>query len=634
MLSRMGIPLDLYHSGAATLGVPQARAPRPGAGEVRPGISLASGFVWSVWLLLTVGTAAFIARYGSNVPSWDDWDMVPTLTGNQPVTLEWLWSQHNEHRVPVPRLLLLGLHALVGVDFRTPMYFNLFAVALLAATMIVAAGRLRGRVLWTDAFFPIVLLHWGQAANLLWGWQLQFYASAILSGIILVLLLGTEPKVRRRTGIAIGVCVVLLPLCGANGLGLVPALAVWMLYAGILRWNSGGRGNRATGAVFGGFGAAALLLTGLYFVGYESVPWHPKSSGPLATLSTSVKFLSVGLGPAVRHVWPFSGLLTLAAMAASAGLAALAWMRIPTERARAAGLLFFLGAMTSLALGLGLGRDGFETRYVTLALPVWCCMYFIVSLYAPARVNAKARTALVVAAILVLVPNTRFGLGYAQDLRRELRSFERDLAAGIPLYQLVKRYDPYLHPHQDVVTEYLTMLKQADVAPYRSLRLNPPLREIRVPLAPAAAQAVNWENGTAHVTGSQPHIDFRLADERHVTGIRLQYTYHTGDGMIPLVGLFWKSDGDEFSDARYKKYSPTGDHANWERGTWNRIDEPVTTMTAWVDETVGAIRIVPGHKGGTFRLHELVLLVANEAERPSTGGAPAAAQPIFPDRDR
>ena len=54
----------------------------------------------------------FIAHYASNVPSWDDWDMVPTLTRNQPITWEWLWSQHNEHRVPLPRLMFLGLDRL------------------------------------------------------------------------------------------------------------------------------------------------------------------------------------------------------------------------------------------------------------------------------------------------------------------------------------------------------------------------------------------------------------------------------------------------------------------------------------------------------------------------------------------
>src|SRR5438105_8162010 len=76
---------------------------------------------WIVGLLAVVMSLAilgFVYLYGANVPYLDDWDIVPALTGNQAVTLRWLWSQHNEHRLPLPRLLLLGLYHLFGFDFR------------------------------------------------------------------------------------------------------------------------------------------------------------------------------------------------------------------------------------------------------------------------------------------------------------------------------------------------------------------------------------------------------------------------------------------------------------------------------------------------------------------------------------
>ena len=52
--------------------------------------------VWGGWAALTAASLALIVAFGSNAPYLDGWDMVPTLTGEQPVTLEWLWSQHNE----------------------------------------------------------------------------------------------------------------------------------------------------------------------------------------------------------------------------------------------------------------------------------------------------------------------------------------------------------------------------------------------------------------------------------------------------------------------------------------------------------------------------------------------------------
>src|SRR4051794_23385015 len=132
---------------------------------------------WGAWAAMLAAALLFVGRYASNVPSWDDWDMIPTLTRNQPVTWEWLWSQHNEHRVPLPRLIFLGLDRLTLTDMRVTMYFDVLLMAALAAAMIVVATRLRGRSSAVDAFFPLALLNCGQAANLLWGWQLQFFAS-------------------------------------------------------------------------------------------------------------------------------------------------------------------------------------------------------------------------------------------------------------------------------------------------------------------------------------------------------------------------------------------------------------------------------------------------------------------------
>jgi hypothetical protein len=50
--------------------------------------SAASLFVWGIWMLMFAAAIGFVWQYGSNVPSWDDWDMVPTMTGYQPVTAD------------------------------------------------------------------------------------------------------------------------------------------------------------------------------------------------------------------------------------------------------------------------------------------------------------------------------------------------------------------------------------------------------------------------------------------------------------------------------------------------------------------------------------------------------------------
>ncbi|MFL5516916.1 MAG: hypothetical protein ACJ8DJ_12210, partial [Gemmatimonadales bacterium] len=471
---------------------------------------LGAAIAWSAWAAMLAAALFFIAHYASNVPSWDDWDMVPTLTHNQPVTWDWLWSQHNEHRVPLPRLIFLGLNRLTTVDMRVTMYFDVLVMAAVAAAMILTATRLRGRPSAADAFFPLVLLNWGQAANLLWGWQLQFFASVALACFALLAIVragGLTPV--RRAALTVGLCALLLPLCGANGLGMVPALAMWPLALALLpeAW-SGGSGTRGSRTVLA-LGIGAFVLTALSFVGWQRVPYHPKSQSVYQSLKTAVQFVTIGLGPATRGPWPLSGLATLAAFGLSILVLIRVWHNQPAERARAAGLLCFLAALGSLALGLGLGRNGFETRYVTLALPAWSALYYVWVIYGdPARAWAPA--ALALAASAALWGNTAFGLEYARELRAQLGGFERDMAAGVPLHELLHRYGPWLHPHQDMPERYLPMLQRAHVGNYGALRQDSVFRVVPLDLHPLEVTELSWHDSTARVLGPRPALLFRL----------------------------------------------------------------------------------------------------------------------------
>src|SRR5215471_5218044 len=230
--------------------------------------------VYGVWLAMSLVAISYVTRYGSDVPSWDDWDMVPTMTGHQPVTAEWLWSQHNEHRVPLPRLILLGLHRITGINFRTPMFFNVLITGALALAMLLVAKRLRGgRVSYTDAFFPLIFLNWGQAANLIWGWEVQFYASMAFSSIALLLTAQSGPRLRLRNAAPLGVCLILLPLCGVNGLVLAPLLALWLSYSAVVHLRTREPSARRDGLLVLGLAVSALLLSALYLVDWERVPY-------------------------------------------------------------------------------------------------------------------------------------------------------------------------------------------------------------------------------------------------------------------------------------------------------------------------------------------------------------------------
>src|SRR5262249_20683835 len=143
-----------------------------------------------------------IAKYGRNVPLAEDWLLVAPLTGYEPNLTAWLWAQNNEHRVPMPRLMLLALLKVTGGDFRAGMVFNALALGALAAAMIQVARCVRsGRISYTDAFFPVVLLHMGNWPNLVWSWQLGFVVATILVCALLLIITGQGPTLAPRTAL-------------------------------------------------------------------------------------------------------------------------------------------------------------------------------------------------------------------------------------------------------------------------------------------------------------------------------------------------------------------------------------------------------------------------------------------------
>ncbi|CAN5627023.1 hypothetical protein BH23PLA1_BH23PLA1_35310 [soil metagenome] len=107
------------------------------AGATEPG---ARAFVWGVWGLLTLSALVIVGWFGSDVPTWDDYAFVPALVGEPPVTLGWLWEQCNEHRIALPKLILVEANRLAGNDVRAGMVLSVATLSALAAALY---GRLR-----------------------------------------------------------------------------------------------------------------------------------------------------------------------------------------------------------------------------------------------------------------------------------------------------------------------------------------------------------------------------------------------------------------------------------------------------------------------------------------------------------
>ena len=261
-------------------------------------------FIYAFSLILLGSALVYVRFSGTNVPSWDDWDMVPTMTHHQPITASWLWSQHNEHRIPLARLLMLGTYR-IWPDFRACMYLNVLAMGVMSFAMTRSARRIRGKPIPSDIIFPLVLLGFAQGPNFIWAWQVEFFASTVLALSILILIAEYKNGSEIRTAILLSICLALLVISGAHGLALVPALAAWLAVLAFLPAASDRIQHKRKLIILLSLSGCLAVLIMLYFIGFRRVPYFPTSPTMAHTLKTALQFLTMAFGPAVKLWWPF-----------------------------------------------------------------------------------------------------------------------------------------------------------------------------------------------------------------------------------------------------------------------------------------------------------------------------------------
>lgn len=440
-------------------------------------------FVWSVWLVMMLVMIVFIAKYGRNIPLNEDWWFVPPLTGNEPDLAKWLWTQQSEHRIPLPRLILLVLLKVTHGDFRAGMFLNAIAFGGLSFFMIRVARHLRcGRTSFADAFFPIALLHLGHWPNFAWSWMFTFILpTALICGVLLVLV-SHQTVATPSVAVFVGISLVSLPLCGANGLLFVPILALWLGYCGVRILHDVKRkeGRRWIGEFLIGSMVFALCLTAFYFVGYKSPSWQPPNPGLGASLWTAIKFLASGFGPAARNSWTMSIMAACGLLVPSAVVAVMGVLHHKRhERLRALSVLVFFGNVLIFALAIGWGRAsailGFYStwpiRYVVLALPALFTAFFIWELYGPTRIRTAVQSALFLGMCILIPFNTIHGLGWRDWFLEQDKSLEQDLLAGTSASVLAERHRElllnWIEPSE--LANYMRMLRESGIGPFAQM---------------------------------------------------------------------------------------------------------------------------------------------------------------------
>ena len=357
---------------------------------------------------IAVDTVRSVVPLFSPLPWFDEWATVDLLRAWQAGDKSgWdvLFSQHNEHRILLPRLVFFaddllfrgqGWLSLAGIFL-----VQLLHAAMFAAVLWRAGPRRPGR--WAVAGLVLALMFClRQAENFSSAFQLQFVA--VFAGATLTMLLFglAVAHARRGRSLAVPLGLSLAAAAGttftmANGL-VAPVLLVLLALLARLRPR-----------VVLLCAAWAALLAAVYLQGYEPVAHH---SRPVESLTHPVDLLlyvatylgdvlgSASTGPAA----------TFGALGIAATL--VATLRVATQRPARAASLTLLGIMLFVGAGAAVtasGRLGFgveqalASRYVTGSVTFWAAQltYWWVD-PPPGPLGAAARAAASAVCVLLL----------------------------------------------------------------------------------------------------------------------------------------------------------------------------------------------------------------------------------------
>jgi hypothetical protein len=448
-----------------------------------------------LWASLTVAAVAFVFALGSNCPNADEWEFVPALTHHEPLD-PWLWAQHNEHRLPLPRLVYYGLFQLTH-DFRAG---SLLQIALLSGTSLALmrlAARLRGYPDWTDAFFPVSIVHVGHWENLLIGYNICFAFILVLETAIGVIALHTTRENAFRSGCRAGVLMALLCLCGGGGVVTALPVALWLVYLAVLIWkprpalrefpeatpplpqdglsepHPGPNGNSLLrAAVLLAFAVFPFLYLELYLQGYHRPGHHPEvGDGGLDVLRVAGQVLSMSFGYGTFRWWP-PILAGLVAVGFATLFSLLCDAKLQKHRPASFGLIAIAAGIVGVALVIGMGRAGLDarnglaSRYTYLTWPL-IALVFLVCTSRGGRAGKWIPAALCLMAALAFPANMISGSVVGSKVRAVLATVEAEARAGVPPERIVRHFANTFQAHQEQrAIRAMPMLRQAKVGAF------------------------------------------------------------------------------------------------------------------------------------------------------------------------
>lgn len=521
-------------------------------------------FVASVFLILAYVHLRFVLQHSYPIPYWDESRFIPFVTGDRKIDLTWLWSQANEHRIPLIRLIYVFLARISGLDARAMNATSVGMLAITSGLLLFALRKVNGKAQYTDAIIPFLLLGLGQYPNTTWPNQLAFVLPtcvACLSGALLAL----PDRGDWRRYQFLGPAVLVMCLCGANGLPIGLALSPMLLWVASRFWRAGRRRQ----AVFMlGCEVITLIYAGFYFVGLERITFP--SGRPFVFvegIAEGVKAASQCFGPAAVDVWPYSGAIAIVLLAAGASVVAYQSAKTRSSLFAAVGLILLLCGLAGLALGIGMGRTvlgpgaGFAPRYALLMTPILIVVILAFDRFGTPLVCSFVRMTLFTVLCMLYWPNSRVSISDLESRIAEGHALEREVGQGVPIRKLAVEYGARWMFTPEQFAANMRMLAKARMGIYRDQV--PPTEdadlleelaegtEVKGPLTsgqlflmpefklPGTVGLIAYATHRSSIAIASPihrlHVSFGILPDNRTDGVEFRISVRKRDGaLLPL----------------------------------------------------------------------------------------------------
>lgn len=568
--------------------LPTAAVPRLTVPRVPGGRRLAAHWqpvaVWVLWAVAVWKVAAFVFRYGFNIPFSDEWDFAYVTLAPLRDQLGWLVERHGEHRFPLGRVVYLCLLHLTGHDYRAGMWLSVGLLAGTAAALVLVARRLRGRTVLADAAFPLLFLHPAHNENLVMGYQIVFTITVLALAVFALVVAGSGDAPPGRSAVRGAACLAVVAPGGWLGLLFVPAIGAWV---GWQAW-------RASGDPVRRWGAAAVVVAAAVYLGwsganlleilkYQKAPTEVPGPAARVRAVAEVAGIALGSGLGLRSPDRFStvGVFLLVAQAATGAYLVRVAVRRPGERAAALGLAALLVGAGLFELSIGYSRgSGLAARYTAFTALGVAVSLFALARYA--RWSPWPAAALVAAFVVFVSPdNTAYGVGYGKIHFAQHQRAVTDARTGMPVDVLADRHQNFFYG--DKTRRGWLELWRHDFWIVRGLPAPSPGERPGAP-AVVARDGEAVENRTAY---DRYRVD--LGGEREVSFVRVKF--------VPKALAAWEPLVFAWTDPR------TGERKRDVVNPWVWTLSPGTqSATFWIDGPVAAGALIMGREGCRFEV--------------------------------